>query len=211
MRRSDNPKIGDVLDLLRYEDHAVRQVLHEFESSADDSPQGRLQHGHAGKLLVEHLAIREAAKEQLADSLALVPETSDIARALMAGEDSRREALAQLDEMARGIQAINLNQGQDFDAEVRTVSDLLMQEITEELTKTIPALETQLSAQVRKKFPRAKYVRKHAPTHPNPGGRQWHERFGPMVRLHALFDFFRGFPTGGAKPSREPRLPGGEV
>jgi hypothetical protein len=200
------PPDGDALDQLEYEDRALEKILEEFERSSD-----RLEHGVAGKLFVEHLAVREAARETIATALeadGVDDALADIGKRLADGTERRRRALVRLDELARGIQPINLNQGQDFDAAVEEVSSSLRGEIASDLNDLLPRLRAQIGSEQRRDLlPAARTVRKHAPTHPHPGGRRWYERFRPLVRLHAVYDWVRGFPTGGAVPMREVDLP----
>ena len=203
-RKSPLSGRGDALDQLEYEDRALLEILDEF----DDRRLDRLDHGLAGKLLIEHLAVREAAREAVADGLRGARGLEPMADRLEAGTETRRQRLATLDEMARGIQPVNLNQGQDFDAHVGQLEPGLREEIRADLEETLPDLHHQLSEVARRAvLPRARAVRRHSPTHPSPEGRRRYERFGPLVRLHAVYDWLRGFPTGGSQPSSEVDIP----
>lgn len=193
------PLHGDALDQLEYEDMALRELL----SALDDPDLDRRQHGIAAKLLVEHLAVRESARELVADGLAKLPELSWAEQDLRAGTERRRERLVRLDEMARGVEPVNINQSQDFDGTVAEMRGQLLEEIDTELDKVVPAVRHAAGPRRRKLFPSARYVRSHSPTHPGVHGRRWYDRIGPLVRLHALYDALRGFPTGGSRPSAE--------
>lgn len=195
---------GDALDQLEYEDRALLEILDEF----DDDRLDRLEHGLAGKLLIEHLAVREAARQAVADGLRGARGLEPLARRLEAGTEARRQRLSTLDEMARGIQPVNLNQGQDFDAHVVELEPALREEIRADLEELLPGVHRGLSEVTRRAaLPRARAVRRRSPTHPGPRGGRRCERFGPLVRLHALYDWLRGFPTGGPKPSSEVDIP----
>jgi hypothetical protein len=197
------PPNGDALDQLEFEDRTLLKVLDDFDDAAD-----RLEHGMAGKLFVEHLAVREAAREAAARALLDEPAVSDLAQRLEDGIVERRQALTKLEELARGVQPIILNQGQDFDAVVERVGRSLRSEIRRDLEELLPELGARMSAKLRQSaLPSSRRVRQHAPTHPNPAGRQWYERFGPVVWVHALYDWIRGFPTGGPKPSSQVDIP----
>jgi hypothetical protein len=177
-------------------------ILDEFEAQAD-----RLQHGMLGRLFVEHLAVRQAAREAVAVGLAPEPTAADLAERLEIGLTERRGELARLDELARGVQPINLNQGQDFDGTLAPVARAVRDEIRTDLGDLIPAVRSRVSAeQLRRLLPSARRVRHHAPTHPHPGGRRRHERFAPLVRLHAFYSWMRGFPRNGLRPSEEVSL-----
>ena len=198
--QSGFPQDGDALDQLLYEDRAILEILDRFEDGEADP----LVHGDAGKLLVEHMAVREAAKEHVATALEGVPGEQDTSAALRGDEERRRDLLRRLDEMARGLRGVNLNQGQDFDGTAQRAAALLRSEIDAELRSGIPRLRERLGP-ARSDLPSARFVRRHAPTHPR--SRDSYRRAGPLVRLHAVYDFLRSFPTGGAKLSREVRLP----
>jgi hypothetical protein len=191
------------LDLLEYEDRALLEIVDEFESNND-----RLEHGIAGKLLTEHLAVREAARERVAEALEGLSGVTDIVDRLEEGLPARRQALGQLDELARGVRPMNLNQGQDFDSPARAIARSLQADIDVDLDQLIPALRRRIGpGNLEDILPTAGYVRHHAPTHPHPEGRRRYERFAFLVKLHALYDWVRGFPTGGAKPHREVDIP----
>jgi hypothetical protein len=195
------PENGDALDLLEYEDRALLRLFSEF----DDPELVQADHGVVGKLLVEHMAVREAAKEEVGGALATsaITPPQDLVLFLNAGVEPRRAVLTRLDELARGIRPINLNQGQDYDGAVAEARSRLGDELRMELDTIIPALrEWCRSVDAREVFRSAKFVRGHAPTHPS-RRRHWYERLAPIVRLHAIYDFLRGFPTKGAKPSAE--------
>jgi hypothetical protein len=202
-----NTPRGDALDRLEYEDRALLELARAF---GDDSLDRR-QHGEIIELFIEHLAIREAARELVADALAAVDELQGEAARLKADTVEQRADLARLEELGRGVQPTNLNQGQDIDAVVTDVLPGLRRRIDGELGEVIPEVRRRLSAQQRSKLlPTARYVVRHAPVHPGVHRRRWYERIGPLVRLHAVYDFLRGFPGGGAKPKAEVELPSGQ-
>jgi hypothetical protein len=190
---------GDAIDLLDYEDRAVSELL----AASSDAALDRSQHGEVVKLLVEHLAVRQVAREELADVVAGVPALAALERRMRAGVPERRAELRELDELTRGVEPINVNQGQDTDAVVARLRPALEEEIRYDLEELVPALRRQLSDRQRAQLPTARYIRRHAPTHPGPHRRRWYDRVGPLLRLHAVYDYLRGFPTGGLKPSAE--------
>lgn len=198
------PPAGDALDQLEYEDRAINQLLDDLEDPRAD----RNDHGQAAKLFVEHLAVREAAREYVAEALRRERGLTEVGDTMLRATERRRRELGHLDELGRGIQPINLDQGQDFTAAIEAIKADLRREIGTELRETVPLIRQRLPERSRAKLlPSARYVRKHAPTHPGAHKRRWYERFGPFVRAHAIYDFLRGFPTGGPGPSREIDLP----
>jgi len=193
---------GDALDQLEYEDRAVLALFEEF----DDRTLDATDHGDVGKALVEHLAVRQAAKERVTGAMATDVRFADLVGALGGDPVAHRRALDRLDEMGRGVRGGNLNQGQDFDGAVRAARADVRGEIVRELETGLPALRRRLALYGHPEiFPTARFVRRHAPTHPGARPR-WYERLGPVVRLHAVYDVLRGFPTHGATPSRPPRV-----
>jgi len=195
---------GDALDRLEYEDRALLALVRAF---GDDSLDRR-DHDEVVGLLVEHLAVREAARELVAESLVKVDEVRVQAERLAAGTVEGRADLVRVEELARGVQATNLDQGQDVDAAVAEILPGLRHHIGADLGEIVPEIRRRLSAEERAKvLPTARYVVRHAPTHPGAHARRWYERIGPIVPVHALYDFLRGFPRRGAKPSAEVEIP----
>ena len=145
--------------------------------------------------MVEHLAVREAALEIVAEALKSHSALTDLGERLESGLPNRRRTLNELDQLARGVQAINLNQGHGFDAVALRVGASLRKEIKVDLDDLIPAVRHRVSPErLDEVLPSARHVRHHAPSHLNPDGRRPYERFRFLVRLHALWDWMRTFP-----------------
>ena len=64
----------DALDQLAYEDVALPRLLEAMDDARRDLPQ----HGRILKLFVERLAVRQAAREALAQAFAASPDLSDL-------------------------------------------------------------------------------------------------------------------------------------
>jgi hypothetical protein len=165
------------------------------------------------KLFVERLAVREAARELIADALAPVPELSHLSTRILEGTPADRQALDHLDDLTRGIAPTNINQGQDVDAFISDIAPHLLAEIEEDFTNVIPSVERILAPKRRKKLlPSASYVLRHCPLHPGAHPRRWYERIGVLVWAHAVYDYLRSLPVGGIKPRKTVPVPGeGEV
>lgn len=103
---------GDALDRLEYENKAVRELLRAF---ADDDLD-RSKHGEVIKLFTEHLAIREAAREYVVESIGAVPELRDVSERWKDGTSERRRRLARLEESTRGVEAINVTRARTWTA-----------------------------------------------------------------------------------------------
>lgn len=95
------------------------------------------------------------------------------------------------------MQGIYLNSNVDFDAEMDKMAARLDVEVPRDL-EVIPALLAGLGNR-QGAMPSAAYLSRHSPLHPSPR-RRWYQRFGPLVRIHALYDHYRGFPAGGSVP-----------
>jgi hypothetical protein len=190
------------LDQLEYEDLAIAHILDEFDTQRD-----RLRHGMLGRLFVDHLAVRQAARETVAAALARLPTASDLGERLVIGMHERRRELASLDELTRGVQPMNLNQGQDFDGAMAPIAQAVRDEIETDVHDVIPAVRTRVPAdQLHDVLPSARHVRRHAPSHPHASGRRLHERFAPLVRLHALYDRLRDMPRITQRPREEAEI-----
>lgn len=185
---------GNALDELERVDRAILERFDEFDRTVDDPAL----HGTVGKNLVEQLALREAAKRVVGDSLRDTAGARDAVSVLDENTRERREQLDRVEELAQGRQGMYLNTYQDFDGPLGELAETVRAEIPRELEEVIPSLREVLAGGDTK-LPSAKYVTAHAPTHPNPS-RPRRERFGPVSRLHAMYDHYRGFPEGGAEP-----------
>jgi hypothetical protein len=193
---------ADALDRLEYEDRALRELVEAFGDESLD----RRQHGEVVSLLVEHLAIREAARQHAADGLDQVDEVQELADGLRAGTVDRPIDLVIPEELGGGVQAANRDQGQDIDAVVARILPGLRRNIDADLGQIIPEVRRRLPIERRAELlPSARYVVRHVPTPPGVRARPVYERIGP--RLRALYDLVRGFPSGWAKPRVEVEAP----
>lgn len=183
------------MDELERIDRAILERFDEFEESAADPAI----HGTVGKNLVEQLGVREAAKRVVTDSLRDNAAAGHAVALLDENTEKRRQQLDRVEELAAGRQGMYLNVYQDFDGALQELAATVRAEVPRELEEVIPELRRVLGEGAGAKLPSARYVVKHAPTHPNPK-RPWYEKLGPLSRLHAIYDHYRGFPEGGAEP-----------
>jgi hypothetical protein len=91
-----------IIEMLEIWDQKTEEL--EEREDVDD----RRRRGSAGKLLLQHLAVRETAIADIVDRLKDVGQP-DLAASLEGGGVERRQAIDELDETVRGLQAINLN------------------------------------------------------------------------------------------------------
>lgn len=103
----------DALDVIFTQDQALADLFAMWRRTSEQLNQGddidlRWRRGSAVKLLLQHLAVREAAKEALVRRVTEAGQEG-LATKLNGDAISRREGLAALDELGRGQQAISLN------------------------------------------------------------------------------------------------------
>ncbi|MGI8753535.1 MAG: hypothetical protein ACR2MN_14720 [Acidimicrobiales bacterium] len=93
-----------------------------------------------------------------------------------------------------------------FSKEADTLRDRLRADINKDLHDTIPALRATVFDGAKDDTLRsARYVRKHAPSHPNPHPR-WYSELPLVQRLHTIYDRVRGFPWPESKPFMDEQL-----
>jgi hypothetical protein len=195
----------DAIDQLQYEDMVLRRLL----GAMGDEKRDRPTHGRIVKLFVERLAVRQAARELAGEALASVPKLSDVGARLQACTVEDRGALDHLDEMTRGIAPPNINQAQDVDRAVSNAAPHLLEEIDEDQLELIPAVRERMDARLRRKvLPSASYILNHCPLHPGAHQRRWNDHIGPLVWIHAVYDYLRSLPVGGIKPRSRVAIPG---
>jgi hypothetical protein len=133
----------------------------------------RYEYGSLNKELIRKMAIREAARDSVALVIGDCATLAEIATRLDSDTQQCREAMDKVEMMARGIQGIALNEGQDFDDAVRGLRSIIGPEIDWELDEGIPAITQALSGEDRvEMFNSARYLEHHAPTHLSSKGRR---------------------------------------
>jgi hypothetical protein len=189
------PDSGTALDVLEYEDHHLRELFDQLADTSGQSVSDRSTHGDLGKQLVRRLAIREGAKLDIVHRLRSEQGLSDLLSRFDGAIEVRRKAIDHLDLLARGVTALDLNQGQDFDRAIKRVREAIEPEIDWELTTGIPTIRKQVSAEdCARLLHDGRYLRKHAPTLPGVGDGRWYERSGILTRLVASWDHLRDRP-----------------
>lgn len=199
----------DVLDLLAREDELVQRAVSDLDGFHDPGPglpgdpaaqqrgiDAARDRGNIEKFLVEHFAVRRAARECLARELSGHEQAAPFVSALARDDTEWREVLDRLDTMSKGVAAYELDLGQDFGSVLAEACAMAAEEITEELGTVVPGLVGALSPDERRRvLSSADAVRRHAPMHPNPNGPHFYERIGPVERVHAGWDRLRAMPT----------------
>jgi hypothetical protein len=188
------PPDGDALDALEAEDRELLEALTDFETDPDQH-----HHGTAGKRIVEHLAVRLAAREELAAALSDAPGYTDVVGELRSGEESWREYLTRLDELARGVGPMDLNTGQDFDGVVLEKACALEVEVRTEVAELIPELRRRVGRDGQTPLPSARRATRHARL--RPGGRRGAGTgpAHPLRWLASAYDWVRRLPPSNSQ------------
>ena len=191
---------GDALDLFADETTLLEDLFKAWKATTPDRSMGdevvtaKWDHGTVGKLLLEHTAVRVAASEDVARVLSELG--SDGVASLLVDENKAvRPILDQMYDSARGVQPISVAVTPSFvkpaDALFGVIGPGLGQA---QLSQTMAVLTGALGSE-RHRLHAAKFIRKHAPTHPGPPGR-WYDRIPILLRLRAAEDRLLGFPWG---------------
>ena len=197
----------DALGALRVQNAMIAEMLTSWNTATErlnakgddvtETVDARWQRGSAAKLLLQHLAVREAAKQAIASRL---DETGhgDLAARIEGNGPARRQAIDRLEELERGRMAITLNSIELGEA-VANVAGFFASEAPAENEELIPAAEQALGEPGKRGLPTARSVRMQSVTHPNPSP-VWYERIAPLKAVMALYQHLRGSPTGGTSP-----------
>jgi len=193
----------DALDVLEQADRELARMLEDYRATRGGGVERRAEHGNTAKEIVRQLGVREAAHDNVAASVEGNADLAEVHQQLTAATAERRRAIDQVESMSRGIQGINLFQGQDFEGAMDQLMAVLSPELDHELDQLIPAIRRAVPDEERAgTFPSESYLRHHAPTSLSPKGPRWYERLGPVSRALTIFDRLRDFPhaTRSGKP-----------
>lgn len=192
----------DALTELMVQNRQVEQMLDLWEEktsllSERDSVDDRWKRGSAAKLLLQHMAVREAAKQDVVARLHEVGQ-SDLADRLEADGPARRKAIARLDETARGHQAINLNYP-DTDRAVADLAKVYRRESQAEQSDILPAVSAALGGPSERGLPGSRSVQRRSDPHPNPVPK-WYDKVKAVKVIVSFYDHLRSTPSGGTSP-----------
>lgn len=180
-----------IADLFAVWHHASEQLSH-----ADDVDL-RWRRGSDVKLLLQHLAVREAAKGALVRRMREAGQ-EELATKLDSDVPSRRERLATLDELARGHQALSLN-FPEIDDVVAHLSDVFQRERPDDEGINLPEAAALLGPPGKRGLPSARSIRMQSVTHPRPVPR-WYDSVPPIKAVQAFYDHLRSAPSGVLNP-----------
>jgi hypothetical protein len=195
----------DALDVLVQEDRVVGDLLDAWKKDTARLEEGddvavRSERGANVKLLVQHLALREGAIGEVVGALRDGGENAS-ADYLEADGVRRRTAINDLEQQARGLQAMSLNNA-DVSRAVLGVAEVIGAELSTRRDLIGNVAET-LGPPEKRDLPSARYVQNHSPTAPSPEER-WHDKVGPLKAIRTAYDHLRGTPRGGTEPSVDP-------
>jgi hypothetical protein len=187
-------KNATALDQLERENRELRRIFVELDAHRSTSVEDRAEYGKLVKKLIRHVAIRESALVDVGLAIEHAPSLPTKAEKLRQGTEQRRTLIDRVEKMSRGVQGINLNTGQNFDAELLELQRLLQNEMQWE-AEAVPGIRAALRGNGGlQDLHSADYVVKHAPTNLSPRGPRWYERAPFVSRLLTLYDHLRDFP-----------------
>lgn len=186
---AQNKLIVEMLDLWR----TKTTQLEERDSVPD-----RWERGSAVKLLLQHLAVRETAKQDIDARLREIDEPALADRLEGDGVD-RRKAIRGLDEAARGRQAINLNYA-EADRRVADLDRVIRGERQNEEGELLSRIGEALGQPGQRGLPGVRSVQMRSDTHPRPIPK-WYDRIKPVKALVAFYAHLRSAPSGVGGPN----------
>jgi hypothetical protein len=183
------------LDVLRREDHLLKVLFQRVSAAEGSSVEARYEYGNAVKQIIRHLALRQASLMNVARVTSEFPSLRETANRMIDRGTKRRVLIDKVGDLARSIQGLYLNQGQDLDAPLTSLISEVDMEIDWELADAVPLIERTLSSRERDSlFYDARYVERHAPTRLSPSGPRWHERAPVVSRIVTIYDHLRDHP-----------------
>ena len=203
MANASAAKDDDALDVITTQDGIIADLLQAWRDAterlkAGDDVNVRWERGSAAKLLLQHFALREAAKNALTTALGERGE-SDLAAGFEGDGAARRQAMDRLDREVRGHQAMTLN-NPGVDTAVAELGALFDREQHAEMEELVPAAVAILGPSGSRELPSARKVGVTSTTHPSPEPR-WYDRVVPLRALRAFYQHLRGTPTGFTSPA----------
>jgi hypothetical protein len=195
--------------VLRVSSRRRYRIFEGFDSAdpVPDDPNSTVQQGWLrgtfGKLLVEHAALRVAAKEDVATALR-ASDHGQLADELTRHLPLARALLDRLDELARGVEAMGLAASAPFVTTVGKLAEAVRDDLGSEVDDLLPKIADALGPH-RSGLRSAKYIGSHSPTHPGPD-QQWYDTVGPLARIHACYDRLRSYPTAQSWPMADTQL-----
>lgn len=180
------------LDALERVDLELKDLFRQVVDSQGPSVEQRYRYGVLVKEALHQLAVRQASVVDVAVTIDFCQDLSATATGLLERATACRSLIDELGDMARGVQPIWLNVGQDFDTPFRALADLASSTIEWELSEAIPLIRKELGPSTSTRSLRsAKYVQSHAPLRLDPSGPRWYERAPVISRITTIYQRVR--------------------
>jgi len=190
---------ADALDELQVQDDILSRLFdswnrHTKELEGGDDVDVRWRRGSETKLMLDHLAVRESAKQALSKRLREVGETG-LADRFEGDGPRRRQLIDRFEDLVKGQQPIMANTP-DHDELVMALQAVFDQEVGPEREQWLPEARRVLGEAGERGLPTARRVRLLADTHPSPVPGLV-DKIAPLRAARALYDHLRGLPGGG--------------
>lgn len=193
--RLDESQERTSLDLLEREDRRIMELWRQIDEKRGTSVEDRADYGNLAKLLIRHLAVREAAALDVADGLSQEQPLRGLGERFAGQPESRREHMDRVERLSRGIQGIDLNTGQDFDGALLELFAVLRPQLEWDLDEGIPEVRSSVPPErCEELFHTPAHVSRHAPTSLDPHGPTWWERAPVISRLITIVHHLRDYP-----------------
>lgn len=182
------------LDVLEDEDLRLLDLFRGIAVSRGPSVEERYEYGNLAKEILRHLAIRQSSLVNVGTVISSVRELRPIASRMIDRATERRQAIVEANKMARAVQPVSLNEGQDFDLVLEPLIAAVTTEIEWELASAISMIRSALPERAQRRLRSAHYVRHHAPAYLSDKGPRWIEQAPVVSRLLTLYGHMQDFP-----------------
>jgi hypothetical protein len=191
------------LDLLESENIVLLDLFKRIDECRGPSVEDRYDYGKLAKQVIRHLAIRQSSLMNVASGISSTASLRLISNRMSKGGIDRRVAYDEVGDLARNVEIMNLNQGQDFDAPFMALIDAVAPELDWEITEAIPFIRGSLTKEdIANFFWSARYARRHAPTRLNVKGSKWYERVPIVSRFLTMYDHLKDWPASNHEKPR---------
>lgn len=152
----------------------------------------RCEYGNLAKEVLRHLAIRQSSLVNVGAVISSMTELQPISSRMLSRATERRLQIDEATKMARSVQPVALNEGQDFDEVFEELVAAVKAEIEWELSQVISAIRKSIpEGEAEARFRSARYVRGHAPTYLSAKGPRWYEHAPVISRLLTFYEHLR--------------------
>ncbi|HWD95563.1 MAG TPA: SDR family oxidoreductase [Acidimicrobiales bacterium] len=183
------------LDVFEAENVRLLGLIEGIAVCRGSSVEERYEYGNLAKEILRHLAIRQSSLVDVSAVMSTLPNLAHLSSRIM---ERATELLLSIDEatkLAREVQPVALNVGQDFDGSFVPLIGAVKDEIVWELTSAIPAFREATSTEkLEGRLRTARYVRRHAPTYLNSKGPRWYEHAPVVSRLLTIYEHMNDYP-----------------